>query len=141
MESGSLLKPMAADALLRRPQPQAAAPVKQVTFREAEKDSPFFHAPAFAPKPEKKAEPTQELDALLSDFLADEDEEEPLEDAVPTERMPVPVCVPLYEGFSPKKRSLWWLFPVLVLLLGAAGYAAWKYDVLPVEWILQWISR
>ena len=115
MESGGLLRPMPADALIRRPAQQADGAVQAVSFLVREADPAALHAPAFAPKPERAPDPEAELDM-------------PLEDAVPTASMPVPVCVPLHETLPQKKHSLWWIVP-LAVLIGAAGYAAWKYDL------------
>ena len=133
MESGGLLKPMAADALLRRPHQQAGAQPRPVAFLAPERDSEALHAPAFAPKPEKKIDPGTELDALLSAFVQEDEDDEPLEDAVPTASMPVPVCVPLYELDAPKKRRLWWIAPLVLVITAIAGYALWKMDYLPTE--------
>ena len=129
MESGGLLRPMPADALIRRPAQQAGEAVRAVSFLCNEADPASLHAATFAPKPEKAPNAASDLEALLSPFLEESDEEEPLEDAVPTDSMPVPACVPLYENPPEKKSSLWWIAP-LILLIAAAGYALWKYDLL-----------
>jgi len=128
MESGGLLRPMPADALIRRPAQQADGAVQAVSFLVREADPAALHAPAFAPRPEKAPDPEADLDVLLTSFVDESEEDEPLEDAVPTASMPVPVCVPLHEALPQKKHSLWWIVP-LAVLIGAAGYAAWKYDL------------
>ena len=97
MPTSPLLRPMAPDSLKPRPAPQAApsispgllipnAPVQ----REAQ-----LHPASFA---EEKPAPADELlfpDFFLSDPDEDEDDDEP--DAVPTESMPTPACVPLFD--------------------------------------------
>lgn len=55
----------------------------------------------------------------------DEDWPEEGEDAVPTERMPVPVCVPTLPPLPEKRRNTGWLIVLAAVLLGGAvGYAA-----------------
>lgn len=130
MESGGLLRPMPADALIRRPAPQKAAPGRNVRFLEPEADPETLRAPVLMPKPEKPREPEEEMDVLISAFAQEEEDDEPLEDAVPTGSMPVPVCVPLYEAPAEKKRSRWWVAPLVIALVIAGGYAAWEYDLL-----------
>jgi len=105
----SLLKPMRPDALLRRPAAQAQ-----------------FDPAKAAPKLKPRAEAVQQtpaddvLDELLNRFLDETEDDEPLDDAVPTESMPVPVCVPLTEETIPE-RAWWWMIPVA---LGVAGAVA-----------------
>ena len=97
----SLLKPMRPDALLRRPCAQAQ-----------------FESAQSAVKLREKAPAKESLDDLLEAFLDEADDDEPTEDAVPTESMPVPVCVPLFEKPVPE-RAWWWMVPV-ALGIGAA---------------------
>ena len=138
MENAPLLKPMAADALTRRPPQQASVAARSVALRERESDPAAFHLPVLAPRPEKASVPEKEpdLDTLLSTYVNEtDDEDEPLEDAVPTERMPVPVCVPLYDQPQERQRSLWWILPILLLIAGATGYAAWKMGYVPQDFL------
>ena len=132
MEKASLLRPMPPDALTRRPAQQAAVPVRPITFLPPQRDPETLHAPAFAPRPPKKPEPEAELDALLASFM-DDDDDEPLEDAVPTASMPMPVCVPLYEAAPEKKRRGRWLLLGVVLALGAAVWLLWKKGYLSLD--------
>ena len=61
---------------------------------------------------------------------ADDDDDEPAEDAVPTERMAVPAPVPLLspELYAAPRR--WWIIPVVIVLLAAAALALWQAGVL-----------
>lgn len=91
------LHPMSADSLRPRPAPQAAAFGTPVRLSAPVQPAPVPQLPAEEPLFE---EPVLPEDLLTDDFLLfaeddDEDENEP--DAVPTETMPIPVCVPLYE--------------------------------------------
>ncbi len=73
----SLLRPASECSL--RPRPMAAARAaseREPRWRSLEADPPALRPPVLAPS-------------------ACEDDEEPEEDAIPTERMPVPVSVPL----------------------------------------------
>ena len=99
----SLLKPMRPDALMRRPSPQAQ-----------------FNPALSTVKLREKAPAQEALDDLLEAFLDEADDDEPAEDAVPTESMPMPVCVPLFEKAIPE-RAWWWMVPVA---LGVAGAVA-----------------
>ena len=65
--------------------------------------------------------------------MQEDEDDEPLEDAVPTASMPVPVCVPLYELDAPPKRRRWWIAPLVLVIAAIAGYALWKMDGLPTE--------
>ena len=106
----SLLRPMGADALLpKRPHP--AAPAKE------------------------PADPLAELQNLLAEFSVEEEEDFQEADFMPTEQMPVPVCVPIYDLSLPKKkgRKGWWIALIAVLLLFAVGF--WQR-----EWIAAFIS-
>jgi len=96
------LHPMSPDSLRPRPAPQAAAsgaPVRLTAPVQRPVPAPLSGA-AKLPAEEKLPEECI-LDLLSDDLLLfpeeddDEDENEP--DAVPTESMPIPVCVPLYE--------------------------------------------
>ena len=138
--STPLLKPMAPDALLRRPAavPPAQAPapvmppVAEVLPEELPAEEPAFvlppeyaQPPAYCAPPIQPdaltAEPEAELDALLEAFPEEEDEELIGPDFMPTERMPEPVNVPLYDlTLPPKKRSLRWIAVVFALLVFAA---------------------
>ena len=104
----SLLKPMPADALLRRKAPQAQF-------------DPTQAAPKLKVKEAEKAPEEEPLDVLIETFVQQEpDDDEPLEDAVPTESMPVPACVPLFEKPVPE-RAWWWLIPVALGVAAAVG--------------------
>ena len=111
MEYSPYLKPMRPDALMRRPAPQAHfdAPRVKLVPKEPPADPDALHAPAFAPRPVRSAPVEEDLDQLLSSFLEEEADEAPADDprdAVPTSKMPVPVCVPLFEEEAPKRH--WW---------------------------------
>ena len=103
------LHPLTADDLRPKPAPQAAAFGTLPLLGPANAAAPadFMLQPAaFA----ASAPPQQQEDNLLDSLLSfldeeedDEDENEP--DAVPTESMPVPACVPLFETEMPR-RSL-----------------------------------
>lgn len=128
-----LLRPMPADALLRRPaaRPEPPAPAPLVSWREPAHPS-LMKPPALAPLPARTAlpqppvlpelpmlpelpvlpapEPGEPDDpfALLALCPAGDEEDEDDEDGddcVPTSQMPVPACVPLYE--PPKPRRSW----------------------------------
>lgn len=96
----SLLRPMGADALLPKPHP--AAPAKE------------------------PADPLAELQNLLAEFSVEEEEDFQEADFMPTEQMPVPVCVPIYDLSLPKKKGRkGWLVVLGIGVLAAAGMAAW----------------
>ena len=117
------LHPMSPDSLRPRPAPQAAAfgtpvqltaPVQRTvasSLPQLQAAAPLTEASSLREAPLFPADllpeaPLLSNDLLPEDLLADdlllfaeddddEDENEP--DAVPTETMPIPVCVPLYE--------------------------------------------
>ena len=104
------LHPMSPDSLRPRPAPQAASSGRPVQLTAPVQHTAAPPAPELPEIPLLSADllpeaplPSDDLlpdDLLTDDFLLfaeddDEDENEP--DAVPTETMPVPVCVPLYE--------------------------------------------
>ena len=99
----SLLKPMRPDALLRRPSAQAQ-----------------FDPAHSAVKLREKPPVEEPLDDLLEAFLDEAEDDEPTSDAVPTESMPVPVCVPLTEETIPE-RAWWWMIPVILGIGGAVA--------------------
>ena len=106
MEDGPLLKPMPPDALTRRRETayvSAPAAAAMPFAKESPKDPECMRIPEFAPLPVKKA-PEADLTELLAPYMADEEDDEPEEDAVPTHLMPVPVCVPLYEEIPSRRR-------------------------------------
>ena len=90
------LHPMSADSLRPRPAPQAAAFGAPVRLSAPVQPAPAPELPAEETPPE---EPVLPDDLPTDDFLlfAEDDEDENEPDAVPTETMPIPVCVPLYE--------------------------------------------
>ena len=107
MEEEALLKPMPPDALIRRRDAVASAPISpSVQFlSEENRDPEALHKPVFAHFPVKNdAAPEKDLDDLLCAYLPDEDDDEPDADAVPTHLMPMPACVPLYEEPTPRRR-------------------------------------
>lgn len=54
--------------------------------------------------------------------MDDEDDDDPIEDAVPTERMPIPLTVPLPEDLAmPKRRSNFWAWALAAVALGFAA--------------------
>ena len=97
----SLLRPMGADALLpKRPHPAASA--------------------------KEPADPLAELQNLLAEFSVEEEEDFQEADFMPTEQMPVPVCVPIYDLTLPKRNSRkGWIVVLGIGVLAAAGVAAW----------------
>lgn len=106
MEREPLLRPMPKDALIRRaPAPSAAPSARSPVLCEAQKDPACLRKPEFAPFPARRAAPAEEaLDELLGEYLMEEDDDDPVGDAVPTHLMPMPVCVPLYEQPAPRRR-------------------------------------
>mgnify|MGYP004553503949 CR=1 FL=1 len=135
------LHPLGADGLRRRDPAQTAAepaqpvggtPPAEVRATESAMDvsGPMPEGPSYAwgpemDSPEPASEPAPEMD------------DGP--DAVPTERMPVPACVPVYPPLSQKKRhSKAWLALPCALALGAAiGYLLYRLGLAPA--ILSWV--
>ena len=136
--STPLLKPMAPDALLRCPAAvppaqapaPAAAPVPEILPEELPAEEPAFvlppeyaEPPAYCALPIQPDAPTAEPEAdIFPEAIPEEEDEELIgPDFMPTERMPEPVNVPLYDlTLPPKKRSLRWIAVVFALLLFAA---------------------
>lgn len=131
-QGSALLRPMRPDSLLRisgTPAPSPVAPAK----------APLMHRPTFAPWPAASRRPVASaLDALWEDVswldseeMPDPDEaDEDGEDAVPTERMAMPVAVPLDEPCCPRShgRAGWLCLGAAVL--AAAGWALWRLELL-----------
>ena len=98
----SHLHPMTPDSLRPRPAPQAAdasGPSRlsaPVPLPQIETLRPASFAPAI-----------KEEETLFDLFLTEEDDDDDAEpDLVPTESMPFPACVPLYDpGFGDCKRG------------------------------------
>lgn len=117
MESGMpFLKPMGAEALQRGPHkapdslPPPAVPVEEEAV--------------LPPQPEPLWEP---LTPDVPSAPEDEDWPEDGEDAVPTEYMPEPVCVPTYPSLETDKPQRSWPIVLLGVGLGlAACYAAYR---------------
>lgn len=157
-EERSLMRPLRSDSLRPRPSTQAAwqpdAPAPEVPETENEPEmfvEDFIPADArplmellntFAPEtaPAPAGPPEEEpsdLDAAIAALLADGDEDDddalPSQDALPTESMPQPVCVPLMDPPAPARRKKGWLWLVLIALLAGAAGAAWHFDLLRVN--------
>lgn len=94
----------------------------------AEPEEPFMEE-----TPASDEEEPFDLDAVIAAILAedeeDESEEDPpaAQDALPSEEMPAPAFVPLYEDAAPKRKKKGWLWLIAVALLAAAGFAAWHF--------------
>lgn len=108
--STPLLRPMAADALKPRPSAQAAKAAPQAD----------------------PSRPLQELEALIADFSAEEDEDFQDGDFCPTDQMPTPVSVPLFDLSDPPKGcAKGWKIALLALaLLLLAALAFWQRESL-----------
>lgn len=119
-----LMKPLRADSLLRRPAPVAARPdAVSPRLRSMPTDEPVLMHPAVLTPPALRAVPAEpEVPEVVEAAIADDDDDLLSEDAMPTEKMPVPVCVPLYEMAPAAHRSRWpWMALAAVALL-VAGY-------------------
>ncbi len=94
-----------------------------------------------APQPEAVEEEEEEpfdLDAVIASILAgdddaDDDEDHPsAQDALPTEEMPEPAAVPLYEAPKPRPRRTGWIWLIgAALIVVASGWAARRFGWLP----------
>ena len=141
-----LLRPLNSDQLAPRPSAQAvwnAASAVPPKPSESASGSSLMHPAAFsAPEPVKPADEQPDsaelsLEALISSVSPEESDEEETPDepdALPTEHMPLPVCVPLFEEAPPKRRFRFW--PVLTALLAAgclaaAWYSGWLKTIFP----------
>ena len=119
-----LMKPLRADSLLRRPAPVAARPdVVPTRLRVLPVSEPVLMRPAVFATPVPRAVPAEpEVPEAVEAAIADDDDDLLSPDAMPTEKMPVPVCVPLYEAPPASRPCRWpWLLLLAAALL-AAGY-------------------
>ena len=131
MNTSKMLRPMPPDALAPRPDARAVYEVREAPLEPASEKpscSPLMHVPVLAdapvrePAPEKAVLPPEPafeeaqeaalpadenwlagLDELLSSFSAEDDDDDDEPDAMPTEEMPVPVSVPLFEMETPRR--------------------------------------
>lgn len=133
MEPMPYLKPLRADGLKRRELLiPAAVPMHapRLAWDAEPADAPALAEPDFAPvaqplpeaaaSPLCEAEPADET-ALDPFVLEDDDEDEPMEDAVPTDQMPMPVCVPLLPCPMPKPEGRGGWMVLLCILCALAG--------------------
>lgn len=147
-EERSLLRPLRSDNLKPRSSPQAVwepGPASVPDPVPASAVNPHLHAvmelpPApEAPTRQESSQPEAlELDDVIASIITPEEDDEeliPEPDAVPTDQMPEPVCVPLYEALSsvPKRRIWPWLILTAAVLL-AAFYTAWTFGWLNPNW-------
>ncbi len=140
------------------PEPEPLPLLMEETEEEEEEPQPSVPPAAealftFAPACSAQPEPPQEepagfqpevmetedeepfdLDAVIAAILADDDDEDDEEDhpaaqdALPTEEMPEPAAVPLYEDPKPKPRRKGWFWLIgAALIVAAAGYAARRF--------------
>lgn len=119
MESGMpFLKPMGAEALQRGPH-KAPEPLSPPAVPAAEEA-------ILPPQPEPLWEPlTPEFPSAPE--KEDEDWPDEGEDAVPTDSMPEPVCVPTYPFLETERPQRSWPIVLMGVGLGlAAGYAAYR---------------
>ena len=119
--SAPLMSPL--HSLDRRPQPSPppCEPPKPVPF------------PVECGEPAPQADDS--LESLLKSFLDEAPEEEPQTDepdAIPTEQMPQPVFVPLFEVPSARRRRRPWLLLAALALLGGALWAALRAGMLDI---------
>ena len=101
------LYPMPPNGLAPHPVPQAAASRQEIKLAEATPTAPepLLRPASFAPaQPEPEAE-----EDLLGGFLLLEEDDEPDDgpDAVPSEELPQPACVPLFEIAADVKCRRW----------------------------------
>ena len=114
MSTSPHLHPMAPDSLRPRSAPQASqaqSPV-QLAPSAPSQPEPMLHPARFEPaqlppvlrptEPEPPVEDDPFPDLLLCAEEDEDDDDEP--DAVPTESMPIPVCVPLFDLSIPPQR-------------------------------------
>lgn len=123
-EMAPLMKPLRADSLLRRPAPVAARPdAVPIRLCSLPVSEPVLMRPAaFAPPVPRVVPAESEVPKAVEAAIVDDDDDLLSPDAMPTEKMPVPVCVPLYEAAAAPCASRWpWLL-LLALALLAAGY-------------------
>lgn len=129
-EMAPLMKPLRADSLLRRPMPAVAAKPAEGAVRLCATPSStpvLMHPAVFAPLPGRACEAKKPALPAQQTAMPDDDDDLLSEDAMPTEQMPVPVCVPLYEAAPEAHAIRWpWLVLAAAALLGA-GYYAGRY--------------
>lgn len=102
------------DALIGQPQPAA--------------DNPLPSLPEDPPAQTDPLWDFMQTDDLLAGLMpAEDDWPEEGEDAVPTESMPAPACVPTLPPLSGERRKKSWPVALLAVPLGlAVGYAAYR---------------
>ena len=139
------LHPLGADGLRRkdslRPAAEAAQaqPSNSAPPAEARAVEPVAPVDVSGPMPEGPSYawgPEPDLPEPVSEPVPEIDDGP---DAVPTERMPVPACVPVYPTLPQKsRRSKAWLALPCALALGAAiGYLLYRLGLAPS--ILSWV--
>jgi len=105
MPTSPHLRPMTPDSLRPRPIPQAApSPSPAPLWQDAPEPVGTLLQPASFPQEAAEEEPLFP-DFFLSDADEEDDDDQP--DAVPTESMPIPACVPLFDltDFSARGRK------------------------------------
>ena len=142
-----LMRPLgSADLKPRGYQQAAAAPVIPEEAVEEAAAAVQQPMPTFEPiadgaaKEEVMASPAETTDAepeleeilqsLLGEEAKDDDAETEGPDAIPSEQMPEPVFVPLYADDIPKRKNLWWLWMLLMMLAAGAGYVMWRMGLI-----------
>ena len=128
MDTGMpFLHPMGPDALRRKSGCEETS--KQPQENPAAMEEPMPQEPSFAWAPQERTDP-----AYLASLHEEDDWPEEGEDAMPTDRMPLPVCVPTLPPLYEKKRkSRAWLAVMAAAPAGfAIGYGAyWLSNHLP----------
>lgn len=139
------LHPLGADGLRRKDSLRPAAEAAQAQPSsgpppaEARAVEPVAPVDVSGPMPEGPSYawgPEPDLPEPVSEPVPEIDDGP---DAVPTERMPVPACVPVYPTLPQKsRRSKAWLALPCALALGAAiGYLLYRLGLAPS--ILSWV--
>ena len=118
MPPSSHLHPMPPDGLKPRSAPQAAPSISPAVLAETppSQPEPLLHPARFGPvqlppalRPtEPEPAPVPAEDDPFPDLLfcgEEDDDEDDIPDAVPSESMPVPACVPLYDLSVPPVRE------------------------------------
>jgi len=136
----SLLQPLRSDSLKPRASAQAvwnteAAPpsLEEPSFPTLQQSSGRSANAPVPPEIPFAADGDLTLDDVLSSLVpVCIEEEEPVNetDAVPSERMPVPVCVPLFEDLPPQRKPKAWLWLIVIAVLAGGIYAAWHFGYL-----------